>query len=75
MWPGVTELSGWNQQIPQYPARGIASAVPTLDPIGLQLLDSMLQYDPNKRISAKNAMLHQWFSDVPPEIKELSKVG
>lgn len=30
----------------------------------LDLLDKMLVYDPNKRISAKEALKHKYFKDV-----------
>jgi len=35
-----------------------------LDKLGLDLLDSMLQYDPAKRISAEAAMKHAYFADL-----------
>jgi len=32
---------------------------------GLDLLQSLLSYDPEKRISAKDAMSHPWFLEDP----------
>ncbi|KAH7821278.1 putative CMGC/CDK protein kinase [Monocercomonoides exilis] len=71
VWPGLTEFTtSLATPLPEYPPRGLASAVPTLDPSGLDLLTSMLQYDPARRISAKAAMAHPWFSDIPRELRE-----
>ena len=38
---------------------------------GLDLLDKMLQSNPNKRITAKAAMAHPYFKDVPDHIKKM----
>lgn len=38
---------------------------PTLSESGLDLLDSMLQYAPRKRISAAEALRHPWFEETP----------
>jgi cyclin-dependent kinase len=35
--------------------------VPNLEPAGLDLLDAMLIYDPAQRISAKQALQHEYF--------------
>jgi serine/threonine protein kinase len=44
-----------------------------LDQDGLDLLNSFLQYNPEKRISAKNALKHKYFKDFDLEknLKEL----
>jgi serine/threonine protein kinase len=41
-----------------------AQVVPTLDPLGLDLLKSMLRYEPSTRISAKAALQHPYFADI-----------
>jgi serine/threonine protein kinase len=35
----------------------------------------MLQYDPAKRITAKDALKHPYFDDLPPEIKTRSGIA
>ena len=35
-----------------------------LDGLGLDLLNRMLRYDPNTRITAKAALAHPWFKDM-----------
>ncbi|KAF3320125.1 Cyclin-dependent kinase B2-1 [Carex littledalei] len=63
MWPGVVKLPNWHEY-PQWSPKNIATVVPGLDPEGIDLLSKMLQYDPSKRISAKNALDHQYFNDI-----------
>jgi serine/threonine protein kinase len=38
--------------------------VPTLDPLGVDLLNRMLQYDPARRITAQAALDHQFFAEM-----------
>ena len=55
----------------KYPGVALEKLCPKLDPIGLDLLSKMLQCNPEKRISAKEAMKHPYFEEVPDEIKLL----
>jgi serine/threonine protein kinase len=45
--------------------------VPKLDAAGLDLLDRMLQNNPAERITAKDALLHEFLLDVPEYVKNL----
>eukprot|EP00253_Pinus_taeda_P004976 PITA_04976 len=67
MWPGVRSLRDWHEY-PQWEPMNLASAVPNLSPnlspSGLDLLAKMLQYDPARRISAKEALDHPYFDDL-----------
>lgn len=66
-YPGLRDLPEYQpQDLPPYPppAGGLASLVPRLPPEGLQLLDSMLQYDPGRRVTAQNALEHAFFFDM-----------
>jgi len=47
-----------------YQPQSLAKLCPRLDNTGLDLLVRMLQYDPDKRISADAAMKHAWFDDL-----------
>lgn len=38
--------------------------MPTLDPVGLDLLEQMLRYEPSKRITARAALTHPYFADI-----------
>jgi cyclin-dependent kinase len=66
-WPGVTKLRDWHE-FPQWRPQDLARVFPTLEEDGLDLLRRMLQYDPSRRISAKEALRHPYFDDLgaPP---------
>jgi cyclin-dependent kinase len=70
-WPGFKELPLFPQegQI-QHKPKSLADKVPLCE-AGLDLLDKMLQSNPNKRITAKQAMAHPYFKDVPEHIKKM----
>jgi serine/threonine protein kinase len=64
VWPGVSQLPDYKPVFPRWRKRNIGLVVPTLDPLGVDLLSKMLVYQPSKRISAKAAMEHPWFDDL-----------
>lgn len=59
-WPGVTALPDYKATFPQW-KRSRTTLVPGLESAGSDLLESLLQYDPAKRLSAKQACLHPYF--------------
>jgi len=71
-WPGLQELPEYKEQVtgkkpiwPRYPhGQRLSKTVRRLSKAGLDLLGQMLQFDPNKRISAEAAMLHPYFKDL-----------
>jgi len=63
-WPSVTELPEYKETFTNYPAQNLKKIVRRLDNVGIELLSRMLQFDPNKRISAENAMKHPYFKDL-----------
>uniref|UniRef100_A0A3B4BQ50 cyclin-dependent kinase n=1 Tax=Pygocentrus nattereri TaxID=42514 RepID=A0A3B4BQ50_PYGNA len=64
MWPGVTSMPDYKPSFPKWALQDLAKVVPPLEEDGRDLLGQMLNYDPNKRISAKNALVHRFFRDV-----------
>lgn len=67
IWPNCTALQDWNPAFPQWPRLSLRSVAPTLDPVGLSLLEATMFYDPKARISARAAMSHPWFDSVDKE--------
>lgn len=63
----MTKLRDWHE-FPQWRPQDLARVFPTLEEDGLDLLRRMLQYDPSRRISAKEALRHPYFDDLgaPP---------
>jgi len=73
-WPEAFKLPEWNaENFEQHPEDSLAKFVPKLDNEGLDLLTSMLQLDPEKRISANDALNHPYFNDLQKSTKDLYK--
>ncbi|KAF7983604.1 hypothetical protein HWV62_20512 [Athelia sp. TMB] len=62
-WPGVRQLPDYKPTFPQWSQQDLASIVPQLDEAGIDILTVLLTYDTAKRISAKRALVHPYFSD------------
>uniref|UniRef100_A0A1B6EGF7 Protein kinase domain-containing protein n=1 Tax=Clastoptera arizonana TaxID=38151 RepID=A0A1B6EGF7_9HEMI len=63
-WPGVTQLPDYKATFPNWTTNNLASSTKNIDDKGLDLLQKMLIYDPNTRISARDALKHPYFEDV-----------
>jgi len=60
-WPGVTSLPDFKPQFPKWNTKEIDSILPLkLSAGGHDLLSSLLTYNPGERISAKQALQHQY---------------
>ncbi|XP_014486235.1 PREDICTED: cyclin-dependent kinase 1-like isoform X2 [Dinoponera quadriceps] len=64
IWPGVTQLSDYKATFPNWMTNNLELHVKHLDACGLDLLQSMLKYDPVYRISARAALQHPYFNDI-----------
>ncbi|GER44796.1 kinase family protein [Striga asiatica] len=79
IWPGYSKLPGvkanfvkhqYNLLRRKFPPTSFTGS-PVLSDAGFDLMNKLLTYDPEKRISAKDALNHEWFSEVPlPKSKE-----
>lgn len=79
IWPDFVNLPGvrcnftkqpFNRLREKFPATAFAGR-PTLSEKGFDLLNRLLTYDPEKRITADDALKHEWFREVPlPKAKE-----
>eukprot|EP00921_Rhytidocystis_pertsovi_P012371 GHVQ01020088.1.p1 GENE.GHVQ01020088.1~~GHVQ01020088.1.p1 ORF type:complete len:299 (-),score=34.79 GHVQ01020088.1:40-936(-) len=68
-WPSIVELPEWKAAFPKYEQVSWSSVVPSLDPLGVDLLSRMLKYDPLQRLSARQALEHEYFLDVPDHLR------
>lgn len=64
IWPGVSSLPDYKSTFPNWKTNTLSQSVKHLDAAGLDLLQSMLIYDPAKRIAAKTALEHHYFDDL-----------
>eukprot|EP00892_Ulva_mutabilis_P005150 jgi/Ulvmu1/3006/UM015_0046.1 len=63
-WPGVTQLKDWHTY-PQWTSVDMNAYMgEAMDEQGVDLLLQMLRYNPDERISAKQALEHPWFDDL-----------
>ncbi|XP_060214150.1 cyclin-dependent kinase G-2 isoform X1 [Lycium barbarum] len=79
IWPGFSKLPGvkvnfvkhqYNNLRKIFPATAFTGS-PVLSDAGLDLLNKLLTYDPEERITAGDALNHEWFREVPlPKSKE-----
>lgn len=73
IWPGLSKLPGakakfvkqpYNMLRKKFPATSF-TGLPVLSELGFDLLKNLLTYDPEKRITAEDALLHDWFHEAP----------
>ncbi|XVE85262.1 hypothetical protein DITRI_Ditri17bG0078100 [Diplodiscus trichospermus] len=73
IWPGFSKLPGvkvnfvkhqYNLLRKKFPATSF-TGTPVLSDAGFDLLNKLLTYDPERRITAEAALNHEWFREVP----------
>ncbi|KAK4760486.1 hypothetical protein SAY87_005379 [Trapa incisa] len=79
IWPGFSKLPGvkvnfvnhqYNLLRKKFPPTSFTGS-PVLSDAGFDLLNKLLTYDPEKRITADAALDHEWFREVPlPKSKD-----
>jgi len=66
IWPGLAHLPHSQLlKLPTQPYNQLKSQFPHLAPEGLDLLNALLTYDPNKRITASEALRHPYWKCPP----------
>lgn len=63
-WPGITELPGYTPLYPTLPPTPLNEVFPLLGDVAIDLLSKMLVCDPEKRITASEALKHYYFVDL-----------
>jgi len=73
-WPGVTQHPEWNERFPKWPRKCFKRLFEKwIGAQGVDLLEKILVYNPNKRIPALQAMAHPFFHELtqaPPQQNE-----
>ncbi|CDS03442.1 Putative CMGC/CDK protein kinase [Lichtheimia ramosa] len=63
-WPGVSQLPEYKRDFELFAPVAIETLLPKLDSLGIDLLKQLLQYPPEKRITANDALNHPYFDDL-----------
>ncbi|XP_004492784.1 mitogen-activated protein kinase homolog MMK2 [Cicer arietinum] len=58
------------KQLPQYPRQQFAARFPNMSPGAVDLLEKMLVFDPNRRITVDEALCHQYLAPLHDIIEE-----
>ena len=70
IWPGVTKLRDWHE-FPRWAPQDLSKVFPGLEPSGVDLMRKMCEYDPARRISARDALAHEYFDDLDKDAVDL----
>jgi serine/threonine protein kinase len=68
-FPGVSQMPAFSPTFPKWQGKSLGDVLVGVEPEGIDLVRRMLSYDPAKRISAKAALDHPYFTDITPEMK------
>ncbi|CAG8460640.1 4209_t:CDS:10, partial [Ambispora leptoticha] len=63
-WPRVSQLPEYKPDFAIYQRIPLESLLPKLDPQGINLLSQLIEYQPDKRISAEVALQHPYFEEI-----------
>lgn len=71
VWPTIVDTPAHKRGFApaRHEPQSLATLVPTLCPQGIDLLEKTLKYEPSQRISAKDALAHPYFEELPAAIK------
>jgi len=68
IWPGVTSLPDYKASFPCWNSNQLEGQIKNMNDDGFDLLQKTLIYDPSKRISAKQMLIHAYFEGFDPKM-------
>eukprot|EP01084_Bolivina_argentea_P239650 402760_1 len=76
IWPGISELPEFKPQGPRWKKKDLKKELNNrLDKCGIDLLESMLIFPPNKRITCKKILENEWFDEIREDmIKQFGNI-
>ena len=63
-WPDALKLSDFKPTFPKFRGKHMQEHTPTLEALEVDLLSGLVALDPNKRISALQALHHPYFDSI-----------
>jgi len=63
-WPKVSQLPEYKRDFEMYRRIPLETILAKLDPLGIDLLGKLIEYQPEKRYSAEVALQHPYFEDL-----------
>lgn len=77
-WPGITQYPDYKPTFQMYATQDLRAILPQIDSLGIDLLQRMLQVQPDLRCKAEDALEHPWFADLmnqpPPPLMNQPRV-
>ncbi|KAJ2845566.1 hypothetical protein J3B02_004645, partial [Coemansia erecta] len=64
LWPGCSKLPEWRRNFPVFSSVPLEPLLPKLSSRGIDLLQRLLEFAPEKRISAEQALAHPFFDEL-----------
>lgn len=75
-WPKVSHLPEYKRDFEIFPSMPLETLLTKLDALGIDLLKRLLEYPPEKRITASDALQHPYFDDLrkkDPSLTDITK--
>lgn len=64
IWPGIEKLPDFKGSFPRWKKQNLKELLPQISEKGIDLLERMLELNPEARISAQEALAHEYLRNV-----------